>query len=397
MTKFQKLTLIFLAVVIVVLGSVFAFVFMKVNSVKYFITANFEPYDYQNGVLLSKTDTKAMRFIKDTGAYRVLEMAVFDLSQYEGAEGLELENVTAYRDASNLIPVSQNALPYYNLDDCFIYGIAGEEKYLVDTVKRTISPLLDQSSANIEGVCTNGQYFIAKDGEKITVLERKDRTSNEIISRKEIEFPISADSVEFVKWYNERHALMRLNNSYYTSYAVIDALSGEATVLATTNDAPAFLTEPLEDTDDNPTKGMLKAYNEIISDKYLQFYDNIQDETSADSYYSVPSGRYVDIFTGIQYDTGLNSEVFDGANKLCAVSPDGLYSVYKTTFTADPYKNIEYVIFNSKNSKYYKLGEIISSELFIDDVFFVHDNVLFVNYAETNTGKEASVSINLSF
>lgn len=396
MTRIQKLILIALSAVIVLLGAVFCFVFSKVNSVKYTITATFEPYEYRDGVLINKSLPSAMRFVSNMGTYRELEIGIFDAAGYSGAEGLGLEKVIAYADSGNLIPMTDNALPYYNLDNCFIYGTKGEEKYLVNTDLRTVEPLLDRSSGNIEGVCTGGEFLLENDSKTVTILQRKDRTTKEIISQKTLDIKEEYNTIDFVAWYNERYALLRLNSSISTSYIIADGLSGAYTLLCTTNDVMAFISEPLEDSENNPTEGMLKCYNTLISNKYLQFYNNVHD-IMKDSYDQVPTGRYMDIFTGIQYDTGLDTQSFVGKNKLLSVSDDGTYSVFHTALADDPYRNIEYVIFNSKNGKYYKLSEIMGTGVFIDDVFFVYDNVLFVNYAEMNTGKEASCSIKLSF
>ncbi|MBE6689629.1 MAG: hypothetical protein E7588_10230 [Ruminococcaceae bacterium] len=396
MTKIQKLILIALAVVIVVLGAVFAYVFTRVSAVKYTITATFEPYTWHDGVLINKDGTSAMRFIPNMGTYRELEIGIFDISQYDGAQGLETETVTAYVDSSNLIPMSGNALPYYNLDSSFIYGKTGEEKYLVNTETRTVIPLLGKSSANVEGVCTGGEFILECDGKNVTIHQRKDRTTNEIISIKEVEINEDFDSVEFVAWYNERYALLRLKSAISTKYAIADGATGECTLLVATNDIMPFISEVLKEEEDSPAEGLTQCYNRLISGKYLQFYDNVHD-IMTDSYNQVPSGRYMDIFTGIRYDSGLHGDSFTGKNELVCVSADGTYCVFETALKSDPYRQIEYVIFNSENGKYYKLSEIVGNEVFIDDVFFVYNNVLFVNYAELNTGKEASCSIKLSF
>lgn len=398
MTKTQKLILIFLAAVVVILSAVFIFVFNKVDAVKYNITATFEPYEYRDGILISKDKNthKAMRFVTNMGTYRELEIGIFDLTDYSGAQELELETVIACRDSNNLIPISGNAMPYYNLDNCFIYGTKGQEKYLVDTDSRTVTPLLDRSSVNVEGVCTNGEFLLENDGKTITVLQRKDRTTNEIISENKIEIIDEYDSIDFVSWYNERFALIRLNSGISTRYAVVDGNGGTCTVIAATNDVPAFLSEPLSQSEDDPTDGLLDCYNELISNKFLQCYKNVHD-IMTDSYTQTPSGEFIDIFSGIRYNSGLDTENFIGHNTLLGVSDDGTYAVYKTALKSDPNRNIEYVIFEVGSGKYHTLSEILGNEVFIDDVYFVYNNVIFVNFAELGTGKESSCSIKLSF
>ncbi|MBQ9922128.1 MAG: hypothetical protein IJO52_08070, partial [Clostridia bacterium] len=243
---------------------------------------------------------------------------------------------------------------------------------------------------------TSGEFLLENDGNTITVLQRKDRTTNEIISEKTIDFTEEYTDLEFVAWYNERYAVIRLNQVASTSYAIVDGLGGAYAIAATTNDMPAFLTESLEESEDNPADGMLECYNTLISHKYLQCYDNVQD-IMKNTYEQYPSGGYVDIFSGIRYESGLNREDFTGQNKLISVSDDASYALFKTSLASDPNRNIEYVIFNSSSGKYYTLTDILGNEAFIDDAFFVYNNVLFVNYAEINTGKEASCSIKLSF
>jgi hypothetical protein len=164
MNRTQKMILIFLAVAVVVLSAAAIFVIGKVNAVKFNITATFEPMDYRDGILIAKDSPKAMRFVTNMGTYRELDVAVFDVQNYGGAENLGLSEVIAYHDAGNIIPMSGNALPYYNLDNCFIYGIKGQEKYLVNTDERTVVPLLSRSSVNVEGVCTSGEFLLENDG-----------------------------------------------------------------------------------------------------------------------------------------------------------------------------------------------------------------------------------------
>ncbi len=391
MKKTQIIILAVLTLIIILLSAVFITVLLKVDSVKYNITAAFEPYEYRDGLLVSKKGDKAMRFITNMGTYRELEIGIFNPADYDGAEGLMLSEVTACVNSKNLIPISGNAFPYYNLDGCFVYGKKGEEKYLVDTEARTVSPLISRSSINIEGICTNGEFMLENDGQTVTVLRRKDRTSNEIISEKQVEFGESYTDVTFVAWYNERYALVRLNKPMTTTFGLIDGVSGEFTALVTTNDVPALLM-PGDGEDD----GRVQCFNTLIGGRFLQCYEIEPSALSGESE-QVKSGKYLDIFSGAIYDTRLNREVFVGKNELVAVSDDGSYAVFKTALKENHAGSIEYVIFNSDNGKYCIMGEILGDEAFIDDIYFTYSNVMFVNYAEINTGTEAACSIKLSF
>ena len=190
--------------------------------------------------------------------------------------------------------------------------------------------------------------------------------------------------------------MIGLGSADSTSFAIVDGLGGAYAIAATTNDMPAFLTESLKESEDNPCEGMLECYNTLISHKYLQCYENVQD-IMRNPYEQYPCGGYVDIFSGVRYESGLDRENFVGQNKLISVSDDASYALFKISLASDPHRNIEYVIFNSANGKYYTLTDILGSEAFIDDAFFVYNNVLFVNFADINTGKESSCSIKLSF
>lgn len=392
MSKIQKLILVALSVTVVVLGIIFIIVAVRVNSVKFTITAHFDPLEYQSGVLINKTKPEAKRFVSNMGTFEQLEVAVFDLSDYQGADQLDDKQVVAYSSAGNLIPMTPNAMPCYNLDNCFIYGTKDQEKYLVDTDAKTVSPLLDTSSVNIEGVSTSGEFMLENDGKTVTVLRLKDRESREIISKTQVEIPQEYKSIDFIGWYNDFYALIKLNNIGSTSFAIVDGANATCTVLVTTDDTGSFVTEP----DDQPKKDKVECYNELISDKFLQFYENVHDPVT-NSYNILSAGRYMDIFTGTNYDIRLEREVFSGKNEIISISDNGEYAVIKTAFADDPYCNIEYVVFTSRNGKYYKLSDMIGNNVFIDDVYFVYNNVLVVNYAELSTQKEASCSIKLSF
>ncbi|MBQ9940824.1 MAG: hypothetical protein IJO74_04725 [Clostridia bacterium] len=395
MSKIQKIILLVLAVVVAVLTTVFAVVFTKVNSVKYNITAVLDgQYRYSNGVLINGSTVK--RFNQSMGTFSDLEVGVFDISDYEGAENLETKTVTAYIDSDNLIPVTKDAMPYYNLDSCFIYGGEGEEKYIADTDKRIVYPLMEKSSANVKGVSISGEFLLEINGKDIIIHQRKDRTTNQIISEKKVNVTQSYASCEFVNWYNQRFALVKLSSGLSTSYIVIDGQTAEYIVVATTNDAPLLTYSPEEDGDSGLPEGMVNCYFELISDRYLQFYE-IENESVNNTNQVKYSGNYMDIFSSAVYNVRIDSEIFDGENKLLSVSRDAGYALYKTRFADNSNHDIQYAVFNSKNGKHYTVNEMLGDFAFIDDAYFIYDNILLVNYADIRTGNEKSCAIKLNF
>lgn len=389
MKKTQIIILISLAVVVAVLSAVFIAVFMKVDSVKYTVTATFTPFEYRDGLLVSQAENKAMRFVSNMGTYREAEIGIFEVQNYDGAADLGLETVVACVDGDNLIPITDNAMPYYNLDGCFVYGTKGTEKHLVDTENHTVAPLLERSSAHIEGVSTNGEFLLENDGKNVTVLRRKDRTTSEIISETSVDFGGKYNEAVFVAWYNERYALMRLNKPMTTTFGIIDGENGTFTELVTTCDVPSVLTY-----DDDENNDMVQCYNNLVGDRYLQCYEITPNVTTGESEMT-RSGKFLDIFTGATYGVELDLDLFVGKNELVAVSRDGSYAAFKTSLTDRG--DLDYVVVNAENGKYVTMGEILGDDAFVDDVCFTYNNVLFVNYAEMTTGVEASCSIKLSF
>lgn len=395
MTKIQKTVLLVLLAVVIILSAVFASVFMKVSSVKHNITATFDrQYEYRDGVLISGDNV--MRFVTNMGTFRELEVGVFDFSAYSGAEDIETAVVTAYVDGNNLIPVTEGAMPYYNLDGCFVYGGDGEEKYLVDTEARTVVPLISRSSVNVSGISISGEFIFEIDGKDITILQRKDRNSNEIINERKVVIAEEFGNAEFIGWYNERFALVSLKDGISTRFIIIDGATAEYVSLVVTNDIPAFLAVDLEANDDPMLDGMVKCKSELVSDRYLQFYENIHDPMK-NTYDQRLVGTYMDIFTSAVHNVQLPGEVFDGENKLISVSHDGKYALYKTAFTDDANGEVQYVVVNSENGKYYTVSEMIGDFAFIDGAYFIYNNILMVNFADMTTGVERACTVKLSF
>jgi len=395
MTKIQKTVLCVLLAVVIVLSAVFISVFMKVSSVKYNITSSLDrQYEYRGGVLIGQDSI--MRFVTNMGTFRELEVGIFDFSGYDGAEGLETVPVTAYIDGENLIPVTEGAMPYYNLDGCFVWGGDGEEKYLVDTEKRTVVPLISRSSVNVKGISISGEFIFEINGKDITILQRKDRNSGEIINERPVVIAEEFGNAEFVGWYNERFALVTLKDGISTRFIIIDGATAEYVTLAVTNDIPAFLAVDLEANNDPMLDGMVNCTSNLVSDRYLQFYENVHDPMK-NTYDRKLTGSYMDVFTSARHMVELPEEVFDGENKLVSVSHDGKYAMYKTSLTDDVNGEVQYVVMNSENGKYHTVSEMLGDFAFIDEAYFIYNNILMVNFADMTTGTEKACTIKLSF
>ena len=357
--KVKFAILMSIALVVIVLSAIVIKVAFDYNSTVFSEAASFdESYVYRNGVLYANEADKALLYIPEGGSFESFTVQTADLGRF-GLEG----QLDYFIIDGTIVPDDPAYNFFYasNTDSRFTYIAPDGRKYRVGLTDSVCVPLFDGSkggidvyATDIDAISPDGAYAVDIRDSSFDFYCRTETEDTAVSEVKNVPFTdeMTEGVTENLGFINNTILFFRSGGRYF----LCDAQSGEI--------ADCYI----DDANYKSTAVSRYFVEEILTD----------EQKNSDDFKDFIVLKYRYLFSDNEFVVKLDKSLYSEAT-LRAVSPDGMYALLDVT--AQPASNA------SSGVMIYRIGKkcAVLNDFFpetenAEDIFFIYNNILFVNY-----------------
>lgn len=217
--KSRKIIPITISLLIVLISSgILIWLISVYNSHKIYNVITFDAPATINGKV-TESDGVGYLYNEYGGNLEKSDLSVIPLSQYNGPDA----DYSFYKFNSVYYGIDNEALPFNGGNDTvrFLFKY-GKVLYLINTDERTCTEIKPETE--FHSASTNGTYLAEINGNQFKFHKRVNYAYDLYPA---VTMNLSAESIEFISWINDRYALIKSDTQKGVVYLIADAENGE--------------------------------------------------------------------------------------------------------------------------------------------------------------------------